>query len=50
MPFVFVDLEKVYEKVSTEELWYFMRNAALAGMFDMVVQDTKTAGQWFFRR
>ena len=36
---VFVDLEKAYDKVSREELWYCMRKSQVAEKYVKVVQD-----------
>ncbi|KAK3514046.1 hypothetical protein QTP70_002507 [Hemibagrus guttatus] len=36
---VFVDLEKVYDRVPREELWYCMRKSGVAEKYDRVVQD-----------
>ncbi|KAK3521607.1 hypothetical protein QTP70_014745 [Hemibagrus guttatus] len=36
---VFVDLEKVYDKVPREELWYCMRKSGVAEIYVRVVQD-----------
>ncbi|KAK3525567.1 hypothetical protein QTP70_000462 [Hemibagrus guttatus] len=36
---VFVDLEKVYDRVPREELWYCMRKSGLAKKYVRVVQD-----------
>ena len=36
---VFVDLEKAYEKVSREELWYCMRKSGMAEKYVRLVQD-----------
>ena len=36
---VFVDLEKAYDKVPREEVWYCMRNSGLAEKYVRIVQD-----------
>ncbi|KAK3510844.1 hypothetical protein QTP70_022787 [Hemibagrus guttatus] len=36
---VFVDLEKAYDRVPREELWYCMRKLGVAGKYVRVVQD-----------
>ncbi|KAK3535993.1 hypothetical protein QTP70_023721, partial [Hemibagrus guttatus] len=36
---VFVDLEKVYDRVPREELWYCMRKSGVAEKYVRVVQD-----------
>ena len=36
---VFADLEKAYDKVSREELWYCMRKSQVAEKYVKVVQD-----------
>ena len=36
---VFVDLEKAYDKVSREEVWYCMRKSGLAEKYVRIVQD-----------
>ncbi|KAF3698257.1 hypothetical protein EXN66_Car013938 [Channa argus] len=36
---VFVDLEKVYDRVQREELWYCMRTSGVAEKYVRVVQD-----------
>ncbi|KAK3547492.1 hypothetical protein QTP86_021194, partial [Hemibagrus guttatus] len=36
---VFVDLEKAYDRVPTEELWYCMRKSGVAEKYVRVVQD-----------
>ena len=36
---VFVDLEKAYDRVSREELWYCMRKSGVAEKYVRVVQD-----------
>ncbi|KAK3571603.1 hypothetical protein QTP86_015338 [Hemibagrus guttatus] len=36
---VFVDLEKAYDRVPREELWYCMRNSGVAEKYVRVVQD-----------
>ena len=36
---MFVDLEKAYDKVSREEVWYCMRNSGLAEKYVKIVQD-----------
>ncbi|KAK3554356.1 hypothetical protein QTP70_022588 [Hemibagrus guttatus] len=36
---VFVDLEKAYDRVPREELWYCMRKSGVAGKYVRVVQD-----------
>ena len=36
---VFVDLEKAYDRVSREELWYCMRKSAKAEKYVRLVQD-----------
>ena len=36
---VFVDLEKAYDKVPREEVWYCMRKSGLAEMYVRIVQD-----------
>ena len=37
--FVFVDLEKAYDKVPREEVWYCMRKSGLAEKYVRIVQD-----------
>ncbi|KAK3562250.1 hypothetical protein QTP86_033296, partial [Hemibagrus guttatus] len=39
LPCLFVDLEKVYDRVPREELWYCMRKSGLAEKYVRVVQD-----------
>ena len=36
---VFVDLEKAYDKVPREEVWYCMRKSGLAEKYVRIVQD-----------
>ena len=36
---VFVDLEKAYDKVPREEVWYCMRKSGLAEKYARIVQD-----------
>ena len=36
---VFVDLEKAYDKVPREEVWYCMRKSGLAEKYLRIVQD-----------
>ena len=36
---VFVDLEKAYDKVPREEVWYCMRKSELAEKYVRIVQD-----------
>ena len=36
---VFVDLEKAYDKVPREEVWYCMRMSGLAEKYVRIVQD-----------
>ena len=36
---VFVDLEKAYDKVPREEVWYCMRKSGLADKYGRIVQD-----------
>ena len=36
---VFVDLEKAYDKVPREDLWYCMRKSGLAEKYVRIVQD-----------
>ena len=36
---VFVDLEKAYDKVPREEVWYCMRKSGLAEKYVSIVQD-----------
>ncbi|KAK3561686.1 hypothetical protein QTP86_012553 [Hemibagrus guttatus] len=36
---LFVDLEKAYDRVSREELWYCMRKSGVTEKYDRVVQD-----------
>ena len=36
---VFVDLEKVYDRVSQEELWYCMRKSGIVEKYVQLVQD-----------
>ena len=36
---VFVDLEKAYDKVRREEVWYCMRKSGLAEKYAVIVQD-----------
>ena len=36
---VFVDLEKAYDKVPREEVWYCMRKSRLAEKYVRIVQD-----------
>ena len=36
---VFVDLEKAYDKVPIEEVWYCMRKSGLAEKYVRIVQD-----------
>ena len=37
--FVFVDLEKAYDRVSREKLWYCMRKSGMAKKYVRLVQD-----------
>ena len=37
---VFVDLEKVYDRVPRDELWYCMRKSEMAEKYVRLVQDT----------
>ena len=39
---VFVDLEKAYDKVPREEVWYCMRKSGLAEKYVRIVQDGST--------
>ena len=39
LPCVFVDLEKAYDKVPREEVWYCMRKSGLAEKYVRIVQD-----------
>ena len=39
LPYLFVDLEKAYDKVSREEVWYCMINFGLAEKYVKLVQD-----------
>ena len=36
---MFVDLEKAYDKVPWEEVWYCMRNSGVAEKYVRIVQD-----------
>ena len=36
---VFVDLEKAYDRVSLEELWYCMRKSRIVKKYVRIVQD-----------
>ena len=36
---VFVDMENAYDKMSREEVWYFMRKSGLAEKYVRIVQD-----------
>ena len=36
---MFVDLEKAYDKVQREEVWYWMRKSGLADKYVRIVQD-----------
>ena len=36
---VFVDMEKAYDKVPREEVWYCMRKSGLAEKYVIIVQD-----------
>ena len=36
---VFVDLEKAYDKVPREEMWYCMRKSGVAEKYVRIVQD-----------
>ena len=36
---VFVDLEKTYDNVSREELWYCMRKSEIVEKYERLVQD-----------
>ena len=36
---MFVDLEKAYDKVPREEVWYCMRKSGLADKYVIIVQD-----------
>ena len=36
---MFVDLEKAYDKVPREEVWYCMRKSGLAEKYVRIVQD-----------
>ena len=36
---VFVDIEKAYDKVTIEELWYCMRESGMAEKYVRLVQD-----------
>ncbi|KAK3557084.1 hypothetical protein QTP70_024750 [Hemibagrus guttatus] len=42
---VFDDLEKAYERVPREELWYYMRKSGVAEKYVRVVQDMRGDGQ-----
>lgn len=39
LQFVFVDLEKTYDRVAKEELWYCMRKLGLSEKYVRVVRD-----------
>ena len=39
LPCVFVDLEKAYDSISPEELWYCMKKSGIAKKYVRLVQD-----------